>query len=83
MARQTPLPMEFSRQEYWSGVPLLPPGYLSALGIELESLLSPALQEDSYLFFFLAVLGLCCCVGFSLVADSRGYALVAALRGLL
>ena len=51
MARQTPLPMEFSRQEYWSGVPLLPPGYLSALGIELESLLSPALQEDSYLFF--------------------------------
>ena len=51
MARQTPLPMEFSRQEYWSGVPLLPPGYPSALGIELESLLSPALQEDSYLFF--------------------------------
>ena len=26
VARQTPLSMEFSRQEYWSGLPLLPPG---------------------------------------------------------
>ena len=26
VARQPPLSMEFSRQEYWSGLPLLPPG---------------------------------------------------------
>ena len=32
--------------------------------------------------FFLAVLGLCCCVGFSLVVASRSYTLVA-VRGLL
>ena len=25
------------------------------------------------IYFFLAVLGLCCCVGFSLVVESRGY----------
>ena len=25
VARQTPLSMEFSRQEYWSGMPFLPP----------------------------------------------------------
>ena len=72
--------MEFSRHEYWSGVPLFPPGYLSALGTELESLVSPAFQEDS---FFLAVLGLCCSAGFSVVADSRGYSLVTVLGGFL
>ena len=72
--------MEFSRHEYWSGVPLFPPGYLSALGTELESLVSPALQEDSFLW---AVLGLCCGAGFSVVADSRGYSLVTVLGGFL
>ena len=30
-----------------------------------------------YLFYFLAVLGLCCCAGFSLVAASGDYSLVA------
>ena len=34
MARQAPLSMEFSRQEYCSGLPLLSPGYLSNPGIE-------------------------------------------------
>ena len=29
-----------------------------------------------YISLFLAVLGLCCCVGFSLVAGSGGYSLV-------
>ena len=29
-----------------------------------------------YLFLFLAALGLLCCVGFSLVSESRGYSLV-------
>ena len=34
--------MGFSRQEYWSGLPFLPPGYLSNLEIEPVSLKSPA-----------------------------------------
>ena len=32
-----PLSMEFSRQEYWSGLPCLPPGDLPNPGIELRS----------------------------------------------
>ena len=35
--------MGFSRQEYWSKLPCPPPGDLPNLGIELESLLPPAL----------------------------------------
>ena len=34
VARQTPLSMEFSRQEYWSGLPFPPPGDLPDPGIE-------------------------------------------------
>ena len=40
---QAPLSMEFSRQEYWSGLPFPFPGDLPELGIELTSLVSPAL----------------------------------------
>jgi len=40
---QAPLSMEFSRQEYWSGLPFPPPGDLTDLGIEPTSLASPAL----------------------------------------
>ena len=36
--------MEFSRQEYWSGLPFLSPGNLPDPGIKPGS---PALQEDS------------------------------------
>ena len=36
--------MGFSRQEYWSGLPLPSPGDLPDPGIELRS---PALQADS------------------------------------
>ena len=36
--------MEFSRQEYWSGLPFPPPGDLPDPGIKLRS---PAWQEDS------------------------------------
>ena len=36
--------MGFPRQEYWSGLPLLPPGDLPDPGIEPAS---PALQADS------------------------------------
>ena len=46
VAHQDPLSMEFSRQEYWSGLPCLPPGDLSDPGIEPGS---PALQADSLL----------------------------------
>ena len=34
VARQAPLSMGFSRQEYWSGVPFPPPGDLPDPGIE-------------------------------------------------
>ena len=44
MARQAPLSMEFSRQEYWSGLPFPSPGDLSDAGIKPGS---PALQVDS------------------------------------
>ena len=37
-------PREFSRQEYWSGLPFLSPGHLSNPGIESRSL---AQQADS------------------------------------
>ena len=38
-ARQAPLSVEFSRQEYWSGLPCPPPGDLPKPGIEPESLM--------------------------------------------
>ena len=43
VARQAPLSMGFSRQEYWSGLPFLSPGDLPNPGIELGS---PILQAD-------------------------------------
>ena len=43
IARQTPLSMEFSRQEYWSGLPFHSPGDLSDSGIKLVALASPSL----------------------------------------
>ena len=39
---QVPLSMGFSRQEYWSGLPFLSPGYLPDPGIERRSPASPA-----------------------------------------
>ena len=36
-----------------------------------------------FIYLLLAVLGLCCCAGFSPVAASRGYALVAVHRLLV
>ena len=46
LACQVPLPMEFSRQEYWSGLPFPSPGDLPDPGIKRRS---PALQADSVL----------------------------------
>ena len=44
---QTPLSVEFSRQEYWSELPFLSPGDLPNPQIEPESPVSPALQAVS------------------------------------
>ena len=47
VAWQAPLSMEFSRQEYWSGLLFPSPGDLPDPGIELRS---SALQEDIYIY---------------------------------
>ena len=52
VARQAPLSMGFSRQEYWSGLPCPPPGALPDPGIERVSLRSPALAGGFFFFFF-------------------------------
>ena len=44
VAHQAPLSMGFSRQEYWSGLPVPSPGDLPNPGIEPRS---PALQAGS------------------------------------
>ena len=44
-AYQAPPSMGFSRQEYWSGVPLPSPGDLSDPGIEPRP---PALEADAF-----------------------------------
>ena len=43
IARQAPLSMGFSRQEYWNGLPFLSPGDLPDPGIKPASPESPAL----------------------------------------
>ena len=45
VAHQAPLSMEFSRQEYWSGLPFPPPGGLPDSGIEP---MSPALAAGFF-----------------------------------
>ena len=47
VACQAPLYMGFSRQDYWRGLPCLPPGDPPDLRIEPSSLVSPALRVDS------------------------------------
>ena len=44
---QAPLSLEFSRQEYWSGLPFPPPGDLPDPEIKAASTASPILQVDS------------------------------------
>ena len=44
VAHQAPQSMEFSRQEYWSGLPFPSPGNLPNPGIEAGS---PTLQADA------------------------------------
>ena len=43
VAHQAPLPMEFSRQQYWSGMPLLTPWDLPDPGLKSMSPISLAL----------------------------------------
>ena len=47
VAHQAPLSMEFSRQEYWSGLLCPPPGDLPNSGIESTSLTSPSLPGSA------------------------------------
>ena len=56
IAQQAPLSMEFSRQEYWSGLLCSSPGDLPNPGIEPVSLVSPALADG---FFTTAPPGMC------------------------
>ena len=51
IACQAPLSMEFSKQEYWSGLPFPPPGNLLKPGIKLMSLISPALAVTLFTIF--------------------------------
>ena len=44
--------MEFSRQEYWSGLQFPPPGDLPDPGIEPTSVASPALEAVFFFFFY-------------------------------
>ena len=46
-AHQVPLSMGSSKQDYWSGLPLPPPGVLPDPGTEPPSPASSALQVDS------------------------------------
>ena len=60
--------MEFSRQEYWSGLPCPPPGDLPHSGIKPASPVAPALQVDSLL---LSHWKRWCITGYQLSADSK------------
>ena len=51
LARQAPLFMGFSRQEYWSGLPFPPLGDLPDPGIKSASLMSPALAGGFFTTF--------------------------------
>ena len=48
VSHQVPLSMGFSRQEYWSGLPLPTPGDLPDPGIKPTSLVSPALAGSVF-----------------------------------
>ena len=48
VARQVPLSLGFSRQEYWSGLPFPPPGDLPDSGFKPMSLMSPALVGEFF-----------------------------------
>ena len=45
VARQAPVSIEFSSQEYWSELPFISPGDIPNPGIKLVSLMSPGLAD--------------------------------------
>ena len=45
---QTPLSIEFSRQQYWSGLPCSPPGDLPDPGMKPSYLVPPALAAGFF-----------------------------------
>ena len=49
VAHQAPLSMEFSKQEYWSGLPYPSSGYLPGPGIEFGSPASSALADGFFI----------------------------------
>ena len=51
VACQAPLPMEFSRQEYWNELPFYTPGDLPDPGIEPTSPVSPALADRFFTYW--------------------------------
>ena len=53
VARQAPLSMGLSRQEYLCGLPFPPPGNLPDPGIEPASLMSPD-KEEINVFWYIA-----------------------------
>ena len=57
VARQTPLAMGFSRQEYWGGLPFPSPGDLHDPGVESGS---STLQADSLPFEPKSLVLICC-----------------------
>ena len=82
VAHQAPLSKEFSRQEYWSGLPLPSPGVLPDPGIELTPPTFPALAGrfftsapigklggTKYISLFFQ-LGICFCSAFFFVLPS-------------
>ena len=48
VARQAPLPIEFSRKEYWSGLPFPASGNLPNPGIEPVSSMSPVCAGEFF-----------------------------------
>ena len=58
VAHQGPLSMEFLGQEYWSGLPFLPPGDLLNPGIKRASPASPALVGGFFTIVPLKVLSI-------------------------
>ena len=51
VARQLPLSLEFSRQEYWSGLPFLPSKYLPNPGFNTLSVTSPTSKVGFFPMF--------------------------------
>ena len=61
------------------------PSYFTSSGISSQSLVTEGLIDSifyNFVYLFLAALGPQCCSGFSAVAASRSYSLIA-VRGLL